>query len=803
MNNRLPEEMNCSGCGACANVCPVNAIEMKYSENQFIIPVTDEKKCIDCNLCHKTCPSLNPVFKNNEKPAIYSFCADDSIRSISSSGGMFSLLAYYVLEKGGYVCGAAFDDEFQLRHRIISKKEELLPLCSSKYVHSDTDNCYNEIKKLLTNDNYVLFVGTPCQVAGLYGVLNNKDYEKLITADVICHGAPSQRFLDNYLKEISGGRKVKNVYFRNKKFGWTCSVMNIVFEDGTEYVGRINTDNKDPYFEAFIKNMMMRRMCYNCKYSTYPRQGDFTLGDLWHSDKLDPKSDDKKGTSMVFANNSKAEKIFSEISEKAKYYNKLTVQDYAKIPNRVYSKTKINPYRRRFLNLMKKKSFTEAFNLAYNKRYDIGLVSVIGNENIGSILTYYALYNTLSEMNYSVLMIERPTDSTLKVSEKAKAFTDKWLPEYARPVQYENILSMRQLNSKCEQFVVGSDQIYLSKMSANRNNCYFLQWVDKNKNKVGYSCSFGGPGARGTKEYYKTLSYYLNQFSFLSSRENDGVNLINNEMKLDKKAVWCIDPVFLCSKNNYLKLIKSAGVKRENPFIGAYVIIPRPSISNLLKRTKAHFKDINLELIGDEAKIKQSKELSKYNYSDAFPIEKSLEKIYSSKFFITDSFHGVCFAIIFKKDFLVIPRDFMDRFTSLLDRIGLSDRIISPNLSNLTAESFSPINYDEVYKKLNTEIENSRNLLQNALKNTSQDKIYDFDVIMKYIAAQNDEIQKLKEAIKNNNASASESSGIIENNISELISKMSADEKNKRILQLEKENAELKHINSILKSQKM
>ncbi len=747
LNNYLPENKNCSGCGACSNICPTGAITMGYDDYRFVIPKADQDKCIYCGMCNKVCPVLTPKFKNNPKPKFYSFCADDATRKKSSSGGMFSVLANYVIDKGGYVCGAAFDENFQVKHRIVSSREELEPLRSSKYIQSDVNDCYNKTKKLLDEDNYVLFTGTPCQVAGLYNILK-KDYEKLITADLLCHGTPSQRFFDSYLNEIANGKKVKNVYFRHKRFGWTAGTILILFEDGSEYIGKISDENKDAYFEAFMKNMIMRDSCYNCKFCDYPRQGDITIGDLWHSDKLDPKSNDKKGTSFVFVNNSKAEKIFGEITATAKYYKEITVENYSKIPNRVTTKSKPSPLRPRFLELIKEKSFIKAFDYVYNDHYDIGLVGVIGNENIGSILTYYALYNFLSDNNYSVMMIERPLSATLKVSEKSAEFTKKWLPDYAQPIQKDDIFEMRELNKKCEQFLVGSDQVFLSKMAKTRDYVHFLSWVDENKNKVGYSSSFGGPMARGTKEYNQTLAYYLNKFSFLSLREDDGVNFADNELKLDTKAEWCIDPVFLCDKEHYMKLVRSAEVKRDSEYIGTYVLIPKTSISNLIIKVKTHFGNLPVELIGEEKKILNTKVLITYDHKDVFPVERSLETIYSSKFFVTDSFHGVCFAIIFRKDFLAIPRDFTDRFTSLLKRIGLSDRIIKGDLSNLTEKSYYPIDYDKVYEKLSVEIKKSGDMLLDALKNKTDDKLSDNDIIMKYLKQQHEEIERLKKQLK-------------------------------------------------------
>lgn len=750
---KLPLEQNCSGCGACSVVCPVAAIKMEYSSRGFRVPVINEEKCINCGLCTKTCPTQNPVYENRTEPVLRAFCADDATRRVSSSGGMFSALADYVLEKGGYVCGAAFDEEMQLKHRIIHTKEELPPLLGSKYVQSNSDGCYKQIKRLLDDGETVLFTGTPCQVAALYNVLKKK-YDTLITVDLICHGTPSQLSLDKYVSEMSeNGKKIKNIQFRSKRLGWACRGLIISYQDGTEYTGVVREENPDPYFTAFFKAMMSRKICSNCPFSTYPRQGDFTIGDLWNSDKLDPKSNDKKGTSFVFTNNEKADAIFEELTQRnCVYHSVIPVEDYDKLPNRVRSKQGEHPARTRFLTLLKDHSFGEAFRLAYYNKYEIGMPGVIGNDNIGSILTYYALYNTLTEMGYSVLPIERPKDSPFPVDERAGTFTKKWLPAYSQPVQYDTLFDMRKLNQICDQFVLGSDQLFLSSMAASRNHCYMLQWADDSKNKIGYSTSFGGPGARGTKEYYKELKYYLNRFNFLSCRENDGVNFANKELKLKQNVEWCIDPVFLCGKDKYMKLVNSVKEKHTGDYIGSYVLITRPPVVNLVLKTRDHFstaeKKIPVEVLGTEGNIQKSPNLRRFKRYDPFPIERALEMIFRSKFFVTDSFHGMCFSIIFRKDFLVMPRDFHDRFHSLLDRLGLQDRIIKPDLSNLTEASFQPIDYDAVYEKLNAEVARCKGMLSDALTQNKENGYSDMDILMQYIEKQQNTIGGLQSQIE-------------------------------------------------------
>ena len=195
---------------------------IKNSEG-FFVPKINKGKCVHCGLCDQVCPIIKVTSLNNQykMPKVYAGWAENKkIRLRSSSGGVFSVLAEYFLKKKGYVCGAAFDDKNHLRHIIISNKKDLQKLRGSKYVQSEIGGVYRKIRDLLEKNKRVLFSGTPCQVAGLKNFLR-KDYERLVTIDLICHGVPSPLVFDKYLKEVEGQYKTKinKINFRNKSIG--------------------------------------------------------------------------------------------------------------------------------------------------------------------------------------------------------------------------------------------------------------------------------------------------------------------------------------------------------------------------------------------------------------------------------------------------------------------------------------------------------------------------------------------------------------------------------------------------------
>ena len=304
------KSQDCCGCGACANKCPVKAISMRENEEGFLAPAIDENLCTDCGLCAKACPALNVRYENTTEPECYAAMAEDEIRMKSSSGGIFSLLAEHIIDKGGYICGAAFNKDWSVSHIIIDNKQDLAKLRGSKYVQSDIENCYRETKKLLDAGKEVLFSGCPCQIAGLYSFLGKK-YKQLITIDLVCHGTPSRKVWRKYLEENFDISKITKIDFRDKSFfGW-ATTMNIYFKNKTTEYHK--DAQSDPYFKGFIPCLLSNKHCGKCFYTKLPRQGDISLADWWGIDNFQKGLNDNKGTSQILINSDKGKKLYSNI----------------------------------------------------------------------------------------------------------------------------------------------------------------------------------------------------------------------------------------------------------------------------------------------------------------------------------------------------------------------------------------------------------------------------------------------------------------------------------------------------------
>ncbi len=323
----------------CVNICIHKAIEMKLGDNDFYYPVIDETRCIACGLCQKRCPANDakkPI--SNVQKVIAAWNKNKSIRRKSTSGGIFSLLAKYILLQNGYVVGVVWDKQSHAMHTIISDTKDLPRMYNSKYVQSHTNQIYSQVKKLLDKGTLVLFSGTPCQNSALKHFLG-KDYPNLYQLDLVCHGVPSEKMLFRYLKEISNGRTIKNVRFRNKNPYWNYCDVTIDFTNGEQY--SVPTVD-DPYFTVFNIGYSLRKSCRQCQFTNLQRQSDLTLSDFWG---FQPKSfgmrDYNKGISCILINSEKGQKLF-EMIEKDIVFEERTIEEAKKGNKSLY--TPYTPY---------------------------------------------------------------------------------------------------------------------------------------------------------------------------------------------------------------------------------------------------------------------------------------------------------------------------------------------------------------------------------------------------------------------------------------------------------------------------
>jgi coenzyme F420-reducing hydrogenase beta subunit len=333
--------IKCTGCYACYNVCKYDAITMVMTADGFYKPHLIEEKCVDCGLCASKCPVLHPDYKNEKEPEFFmAWSKNRETRRNSSSGGMFSEIAENILIDGGEVYGAVWDENLEVEHTQVDSMEKLPPLRGSKYLQSKVNKSYKEIKVALENTaQKVLFVGIPCQVAGLKKIVKD---ERLLTCDLLCHGIPSYIPFKSYLASLDD--KIRKVNFRDKVTGWTSYSITIIGEKGISS----KLSKKDHFFMGFLKDYYLNEACYNCKFNALPRQGDITLGDFWGISKEYDKNNE--GVSVVIANNKKGYEVLKSLEESAKIkLAKVAKITAAKSNPRIYSGEILRPKKRDYI----------------------------------------------------------------------------------------------------------------------------------------------------------------------------------------------------------------------------------------------------------------------------------------------------------------------------------------------------------------------------------------------------------------------------------------------------------------------
>ena len=315
---QLAERSRCTGCGACAAVCPRDAIAMRRDREGFDVPVVDREKCIQCGRCSAACPILHPRTPDGVLPAAYAaWVKDDAVRLASTSGGVFTALAEDTLRSGGVVFGAAFDDALHLRHTAAFRAEDLAKFRGAKYVQSDLGSTFREIREVLKT-RPVLFSGTPCQVDGLYRFLGSRP-ENLTTCDLVCHGVPSPGVWESFVADQAQRKRkaIASVRFRAKTEGWQKSYLTLRYEDGSQDSAPLY---ETEYGRAFGRSLFLRESCFRCPYSSLSRVGDLTLGDFWGLRPEELAEQQEKGVSLLLINTPHGSHVFDRLSIGCKQY---------------------------------------------------------------------------------------------------------------------------------------------------------------------------------------------------------------------------------------------------------------------------------------------------------------------------------------------------------------------------------------------------------------------------------------------------------------------------------------------------
>ncbi len=706
----------CTGCGACANLCPTRAISMGPDDEGFLFPHIDGEKCVQCGLCHEKCPALSAIYPNAPEPACFAVWAQTQIRRKSSSGGAFTLLANHFFERGGAVAGAVFADDYRsVRHIVTRDPADLERLRMSKYLQSDAGRVYAEVCALLREKVPVLFVGTPCQVAGMRAVAGED--ENLLTVDLACKSVPSTKAYNSYLDEIAAGREIASVSFRDKSlWGWSTSV-RAEFKDGSHYM--CAEWMNEPFYTGFLNYIINRESCATCPFAKIPRQGDITLADFWGVHKRDQSWDDRYGTGLVLLNSGRGSAAFRAIRDGFDRTEEMELAFATDNNPALVRPLGAHPARAQFFDLLDKRGYRAALNMAVNGRYDAGIIGFWIGTNYGTILTNYALNRLLKSKGLSVCMIDTMSGTPRDVNypvyfNHRKEFEKKYYEILAEP-------NLTRLNERVGTFVLGSDQVWKYELAKNMGHMLFFDFVSDENRKISYAASFGGSTFNDNGEYRRIASYLMKRFDAVSVREVQGVDICRDQFGV--AATQVLDPVFMIDRAYYDLLAQDSTRGEKGPYLFAYILDPSPQKREILQRIAKRLGcRIVIVLDCEPWRYDRQKALMGMDecvLDDVF-VEDFVNLLSNAQAVVTDSFHGTAFSIIYDRPFIAIanPGRGMARFESLLGILRLEDRLVYPYEEfdlELRAKQLTAYEYGSVHERIEREKVRSDAWLDEAL----------------------------------------------------------------------------------------
>lgn len=734
-NIKIVEETQCTGCGLCYNICPYNAIAMKENEDGFLFPAVDDKNCRDCGLCVKKCPQISLKFNYKENRTCYAAKADEDTRKACSSGGVFKLIAEKVIESGGVVYGASFDKDCRyLSQKCASTVEELLPLLKSKYLQSDTKKTFSEVKSFLNSGKKVLYCGCPCQIDALYTYLG-ENTRNLITIDILCHGVPSPKAYNKFLDEVktaNGDKTIKKVDFRDKKYGWG-TLISVEFSDGSTHYDYYNGN----YFRAFLTGLTMRESCFECKYSNPKRIGDITLGDFWGVKELCPEADDGKGTSLVLCNSEKGTAIIKELRRsmtciKIPYENTINL---SRKTNAALVRPTYKPEMRKcfFYHLNKGDSFSKALKYAETSLLDVGILGwwiESKGSNYGSTLTGYALYKYILSLGLSCAMVFPPDFDR----EDAGEFN---IREGYRMTAKYSYLDMKENNKYIDTYIVGSDVLWYYDAFIETGYTFLLDFASADKRKLSYSTSFGNTKKFFPDEELFKARSFMKRFDAVSVREYEAVDICREKFGINAEHV--LDPVFLCDMKNWENLAEKSGIGeiKEN-YLFAYLLDPTFEKATTIKKL-AYSKNLDLITITDKQFNVENKQniLENYGLKKNASIYEFIYYFMNADYIVTDSYHGLCFSLIFRKPFicLINKNRGASRFYTLMKCLDIGDRCIE-DVTEISKIAEKEFDYKSVIDRIERNTERSKKWLLKALDSPVKKSISsDIDLITRELVS--------------------------------------------------------------------
>ncbi len=612
----------------------------------------------------------------------YAAMASDAIRAESSSGGAFTIFARWMLSQGGVVVGAAFVEQMKCAYIAVEDEEGLARLRGSKYVRARlTREVLESMRDALASDRPVLFSGVPCQVAAVRAMF--KDFPgRLFCIDLACNGAPKRSMFRRYLEENWGVGRVVGFEFRNKSKGWRFghALLHVKLSDGTEE-WRDSAD--DEYMKAFSRKFTLEDGCFNCRYCGLERFGDVTLCDYW---KCPVEWDDGKGTSAIVVNTVRGEMMLSAVSKAFARMDGIRVEDVVRHQPRLRQPFGRDVGMAAFVNGIESgMSMKDAVAKALA---DVDRNVAILNfhwetVNFGAVLTAYALNRSLRDMGFNVQNIDFRTDLPRVLAKPPNGKFDDFRRRYI-PMTHriENAGALKSLNSRFGSFVIGSDQVWNPSITGWFRDAYFLAFASPDKRLVAAAASFG---VKPVQAYGRGhLKKLLGAYDAIGVREASAGEELSS-LGIPAKVVS--DPVFLLGREAWTALAGTATAQCGADDIVWY------AVNSYGRKGLAEYLGGHAGAVGSRIRVLDA----------SMGVEDWLAAVSRASLVLTDSFHAVCFSLIFERPFAVLASkgEKFGRLSGLLDGLGLSSRIFgSPEDMPPVEELGRPIDFVAVRARL-------------------------------------------------------------------------------------------------------
>ncbi len=663
---RVPHD-RCTGCGACLNRCPAQAIRMALDGEGFPYPAVDADTCVRCGACLAVCPAEHPL-TTYPIPKSYAVWADKRTRRISSSGGMFSVLARHAFAEGGAVCGARYTGDFlAVYHDWAESERALAPLRGSKYVQSDTGLTYRQAKQTLDAGRTVLYTGCPCQIAGLYRYLGG-DRDRLITADVICHGANSQTAFRAFVTEYAEGREIARLDFRDKRaYGWsTPTVME--FRDGTV---KQQAWNEGEWYKGFLGGVTTRLCCAQCPYARAERIADFTLGDCWQVHRVNPKYDDRLGTSLVLVNSPKAQALWPRLSRRMRLCAEVDLEALRPYNPQLNRPSRLHRSRRYFFSHLPEMGYHAALSYGLGERFDVGVVGWWFANSYSSALSYYAVCATLERMGRQVLLIPpaKPDGTPWEPeTQEIIRFQQKWF-QVAPPRVFR---CMSGYNSLCDSFLTGPDLLWTGAYLNLLRYTFFLDFVDADKKKIAFSTTLRRDDA-GLDDTARDL---VRRFDAVSVRSAADADLCRARFGVEAQVLP--DPLLVCGREAYDRLTDGLQAARPAHYLLCSVLDPDPELE-AMARAAAERKQLDILTVFGLRERAQS--AARWHTGTVLPrltVAEYVDVIRHADAVLTDSPDSVCLCILYHRPYAAYTggRRGEAPFMAAAEALGLTDRLI-------------------------------------------------------------------------------------------------------------------------------